>query len=211
MLPVVEIVEPAFGDLLDARLSRRTALKLRVENTALTPDGEGVLVALDGKRPRRWLTERGLTLGDLLPADAELDAGMHVLLAVAIGADGRSLRAEQAAKKPFSLVSFFVGARPATPFNATPPSLFCLNPAGTFYTKPEEPLVFDVLAFGVQKPPTRVRVRAEGFSFELPFDAARAYALHGLPRGDVWLSVGDAPGPTSECVVTLNPAPEARP
>lgn len=208
-LPLVEIVEPAFGDLLEAQLGRRTALKLRVENTALTADREGVLVALDGQRPRRWLGERPLVLGDLVPADADIAPGTHVLLAVAVGADGRSVRVEPPAKKPLSLVSFFVGARPKTDADATPASVFCLSPAGTFYTKPGDPLPFEVLAFGTR--PTKVSVRTRSFSFELPFDPARAYALHGLPQGDTWLSVGSAPQPTSECVLTSNPAPEARP
>lgn len=210
-LPLVEIEEPEFGDLLDARLARRTPVKLRIENTQLSADREGVAVALDGKRPRRWLADRPLTLGDLLPADAELEPGTHVLLAVALAADGRSLRVEAPAKKPLSLVTFFVGARPAKSGDVTPQSLFCLSPAGTYYTKPDEPLLFDVLAFGAQKTASKLRVRSRLGAFELPFDASHAFMLRGLPRGDVWLSVGDAPGPISECVVTLNPSPEARP
>lgn len=209
VLPHVEIVEPAFGDRLDVELARRTAIKLRLENAPLSAEREGVLVALDGGRPRRFVETRPLTLGDLLPEDAELSTGAHTLLAVAVGSDGRALRAEGAAKKPLSLVAFFIGVRPASAPAAAPASVFCLSPVGTFYTKPDEPVVLDVLSFGLEKPLSTVRVTTRSFSFVAPFDSSRAFAIRGLPRGDVWLSVGE--NPRSECAVTLNPPLEARP
>lgn len=211
LAPSVEIVQPAPGAVLAPDLAPSTLLKLRVENAALTSDGEGVLVALDGQRPRRVLIGRPLTLAELLPFGASLKAGPHALLAVAVDAQGRTLRAVPGADKAVSVLTFFVGTPPApqgsTP-TSTPRSVFCLSPVGTAYINPGDALVFEVLAFGGAEP-SRVRVRTRHFDFELPFDAKRAFALRGLPPGDARLSVGGEP--SSECVVTLNAAPEARP
>jgi hypothetical protein len=148
----------------------------------------------------------------MAPGEEELTPGQHTLIAVAVGAEGRALRVDDATKKTFSLLTFYVGARPS-PANdasgATPRGVFCLSPVGTFYTKPDEALVVDVLSFGFEKPPATLRVRTSQYSFELPFDSTRAQAIRGLPRGDVWLSVGV--NPASRCALTLNPPLEARP
>ncbi|MFZ5892600.1 MAG: hypothetical protein ACOY0T_16195 [Myxococcota bacterium] len=211
VLPRVEVLEPAFGDVLDARLARTARVRLRVENSALSADREGVLVALDGMRPRRWLAERPLVLGDLWPADAEIAPGLHSLLAIAVAADGRVLRGEANGKRPLSLVQFFVGARPegATPASAS--SVFCLGPVGTVYAKQGTPMLFEALWFGQQKPPASVLVRTQQHSFALPFDSERVYSISGLPLGDTWLRVGEPGGASSECVVTLNPPVEGSP
>lgn len=211
-LPHVEIVEPAFGDVLDARLARHSSVRVRAEGVALGAEREGVLVSLDGKRPRRWLEGRALSLGDLLADDEDLAVGAHALLAVALAADGRALRGQTPqGKRALSQVSFFVGARPQAPTEFPAPSLFCLSPTGTSYDKAGAPLLLDVLAFGAAKPSVRLRVRTRQHAFELPFDVDRAYSLSGLPFGDVWLTLGDAPGPSAQCVITLNPPVEARP
>ena len=209
VLPRVEIVEPAAGAVIATELTRGSPVKLRLENAVLTAEREGVLVALDGARPRRFVEGRALTLGDLVPRAAELSPGRHTLLAVAVGADGRALRVDDATKKTFSLVTFFVGERPSSPSDTTFGSVFCLSPVGTFYSKPDESLVLDVLSFGFEKPPSVLLVQMPDYGFRLPFDSTRAYAIRGLPRGDIWLSVDALP--SSTCALTLNPPPEARP
>jgi len=211
-LPRLEVLEPAFGDTLDPRFALKHPVRLRVEGTPLGADAEGVVVSLDGGRPRRVLADRGLMLGDLLPAGAHLAEGPHVLLAVALTADGRALRAPaSAASRPLSSVGFFVGRRTTEPASAASPNLFCLDPSGTYYLKPGAPLPFEVLATGWEPGALRLQIRANGAELETSFDPGQSYAVHGLPLGDVQFTVGRAPGPHAQCVATVNQEPaEAR-
>lgn len=210
VLPRLEVLEPAFGDTLDPRFALRQRVRVRVEGTPLSADAEGVVVSLDGGRPRRVLADRELTLADLVLPGQTLAEGPHVLLAVALGPDGRVLRAPAPAPaRPLSTVGFFVGPRTRDPGAATR-NLFCLGPTGTVYAKPGAPLTFEVLATGWEPEALRVSVRAQGAEADLSFDPRRSYAVHGLPLGDVHFVVGAAPGPRAECVVTVNAEPEAR-
>jgi hypothetical protein len=211
-LPRLEVLEPAFGDTLDPRLALNHPVRLRVEGTPLGADAEGVVVSLDGGRPRRVLAERSLVLGDLLPTGALLAEGPHVLLAVALTADGRALRAPaNAASRPLASVGFFVGRRTTEPAGAALPNLFCLEPSGTYYLKPGAPLPFEVLATAWEPRALRLQIRANGAQLDTSFDPSQSYAVHGLPLGDVQFTVGKAPGPYAECVATVNQEPaEAR-
>ena len=147
-------------------------------------------------------------LADLLPTGEALAEGSHVLLALAVAADGRVIRVPAAtAVRPLSVVGFFVGPRTGDPANISSPQLFCLNPVGTHYLKPGAPLPFEVLAIGWEPQSLRLRVRASGIELDSSFEPSRSYAVHGVPVGDVVFSVGSAPGPRAECVATVNPEP----
>jgi hypothetical protein len=205
-LPRLEVLEPSFGDTLEPRFARRHPVRVRADPAWLTADAEGVLVSLDGGRPRRVLPDSSLTLGDLLPFDQVLTEGAHVLLALAVAADGRALRVPvTAAVRPLSLVGFFVGPRVGEPASGTSPQLFCLSPVGTHYLKPDAALPFEVLAVGWEPPVLGLRVRAAGGEFESAFDPSLSYLVQGAPVGDVLFSIGSASGPHAECVATVNP------
>jgi hypothetical protein len=201
-------LQPSFGDTLDARFARRQLVRVRAEPAWLTADAEGVVISLDGGRPRRVLPDSSLTLGDLLPFDQVLNEGAHVLLALAVAADGRALRVPpSSAIRPLSLVGFFVGPRVGDPASMATPQLFCLSPVGTHYSKPDGALPFEVLAVGWEPRAVGLRVRAPGGELETRFDPSRSYAVRGLPVGDAVFSIGSASGPHAECVTTVNPDP----
>jgi hypothetical protein len=205
-VPRIEFLEPAFGDVLDPELARRAEVRVRVDNVLLTPDAAGVVVSLDGRRPRRVLEDRVLSLADWIPEDEALALGQHVLFAVALDADGRALRGASArGARPLSELPFFVGAPQSKLAGVRYPELFCLSPTGTYYVKPEQPLVLDVLALSSSEAEVSLRVEGRGVRSELTFDPRHPQLLSGLPLGDVRLIVGMPPGPRAECVVTLNP------
>lgn len=211
-LPHVEVIEPGFGDGIERELARGSAVRLRTEGTALTWDREGVAVSLDGHRPRRWVAERALTLGDLLDEDEEVSVGPHLLLAYAVAADGRALRVSApSAPRPWSAVAFFVGPKASGALDTNVPALFCVNPVGTFYVAPNASVPFELIAVPAAASPVRVEVVNGGASFTTTLDPNHPYDVSGLPLGDTRFAVGSAPGPRAECVVTLNADTPRRP
>jgi hypothetical protein len=210
-LPHLEVLQPSFGDTLEPRFARRQPLRVRAEPEWLTSDGQGVVVSLDGGRPRRVLPDSALLLGDLLPTEQELSVGPHVLLLLAVAADGRAIRpAVGAPIQPVATVGFFVGPRTGDPQGPASPQLYCLSPTGTHYAQPGAALKFEVLALGFQPKTLALNVRGEGLDFSTSFDPSRSYAVYGLPFGDVQLSAGGTPGPRATCVATVNPEPAER-
>lgn len=204
--PHIEIERPAFGDRIDPELADRTEIALRVLDAPAAD--VTILLSLDGKRPRRWVSDRKLTLRALYPEDQALAPGAHLLFATAIDGSGHALGLDGASPpRPLALVGFSIGASPAAGLASTLPSLFCLNPSGTLYLAPNAPALFQVLALGGdgRSGPVPVRVRGRGVDFTSELDLRKAYEVVGLPLGDVTLSIGRAPGPYAECVVTINP------
>jgi hypothetical protein len=203
-LPHVEILQPSFGDTVEARFALKQPVRVRADAAWLTAEAEGVLVSLDGGRPRRVLADSAFTLGDLLPLQQALPEGAHVLLAVAVSADGRAIRvSKDAPRQPLALVQFFVGPRKGD-LPSPERALFCLSPVGTHYLKPEQAVPLEVLPFGWLPNTVSLRVRSGSGDFVGFIDPGRAYAVRGLPVGDVTFSVGAEPGPRAECVVTVN-------
>lgn len=210
-LPHLEVLQPAFGDTLDPRFARRQPIQIRAETDWLTADAQGVLVSLDGGRPRRVLPDSALVLGDLLPADQELTVGPHVLLLLAVAADGRAIRTAAGAPiRPVATVGFFVGPRTGDPQGPASPQLYCLSPTGTHYVRPGAALNFEVVALGFEPKTLALNVRGDGLDFSTSFEPNRSYAVYGLPVGDVLLSAGGTPGPRATCVATVNPEPAER-
>lgn len=204
-LPRFEVLQPSFGDTLEPRFAAKQPVRVRADASWLSADAEGIVVSLDGGRPRRVLSDSALTLGDLLAEGQRLAEGPHVLLLVAVMADGRALRVpEGSSVRPFTVVGFFVGARTGDPLGPASPQLFCLSPVGTHYSKPDGEVVFEVLAVGFRPERVRVQVRAQGAELDTSFDPSRSYSVRGLPVGDVRFFVGGAPGPRAECVATVN-------
>ena len=205
-LPRFEVLQPSFGDTLDPRFATKQPVRIRADASVLTADAEGIVVSLDGGRPRRVLVDSSLVLGDLLAEGQRLAEGPHSLLVLAVAADGRVLRVpESTAARPLTLVGFFVGARTGDPPSLSTAQLFCQSPVGTHYLKPDGALVFELLSLGVRSDRVRLQVRAPGAELDTLVDPNRSYSVRGLPVGDVRFSAGDAPGPRTECVATVNP------
>jgi hypothetical protein len=211
-LPRFEVVEPSFGDTLDPRFAVKQPVRIRAEASVLSADAEGVVVSLDGGRPRRLLPDSALVLGDLLSEGQRLIEGPHALLVLAVAADGRALRVpEGRALRPLTVIGFFVGARTGDPLSPVTTRLFCQSPVGTHYLKPDGALVFEVLPVGVHSDRVRLHVQASGAELDTVVDPNRSYSVRGLPVGDVRFSVGEAPGPRAECLATINLEPVERP
>lgn len=207
-VPLVEIARPSFGELLDGVASRSQEVRVRLELPGSTAAGFSVWVALDGQRPRVLPATGKLLLGELMPEDQELRGGQHVLFAIAVDAQGRVLRVpEGSPRRGFALVEFFIGERTGELSPPSAPRLFCLSPSGTLYGGPSEPVLLELFALGpaTQEGSVPLLVEAGGESFATRVDASRSHRILGLPRGDVRLTAGAAPGLRAECIVTLNP------
>jgi hypothetical protein len=210
-LPRFEVLQPSFGDTLDPRFAVKQPVRIRAEASVLSADAEGVVVSLDGGRPRRLLPDSALVLGDLLAEGQRLVEGPHALLVLAVAADGRALRVpEGSALRPLTVIGFFVGARSGDPPSPSTTQLFCQSPVGTHYLKPDGSLVFELLPLGVHSERVRLHVQASGAELDTVVDPNRSYSVRGLPVGDVRFSAGEAPGPRAECVATVNLEPVER-
>lgn len=206
-VPLVEIARPSFGEVLEGVAVRSQEVRVRLELPASLPAGFSVWVVLDGQRPRVLPATGKLLLGELLPEDQELRGGQHVLFAIAVDAQGRVLRLpEGAPRRGFALVEFFIGERRGELSPPSAPRLFCLSPSGTLYGPPTEPVLLELYAVGAsQAGSVPLLIEAGGESVATRVDASRSHSILGLPRGDVRLVAGVAPGPRAECIVTLNP------
>lgn len=201
--PRVEVLQPSFGEVVEAVGARRYEIRVDVTSFVLTERGQGAFVALDGGRPRRWPPDGRLRLGDLLPEDAELTPGAHVLFVGLADGDGRFLRGRAAnGQAPFAVVDFFVGARAELP--GSEPRLFCLSPVGTFYGPETHALRLELFPTGPIASPTRVRFSGGSLEHTAELDPSRPYLVEGLPAGDVTISASAGPS-TASCVATLNP------
>jgi hypothetical protein len=205
--PRLEIRRPTFGEVIPRAEVRGYPLELELSGFVPARDGQGVLVALDGERPRRWVPETPLRLSDLLPENESLSPGAHVLLGVLVDAEGRVLRGQGPnGQSPFFVLDFAVGERVTLP----PPQsarVFCLAPAGTFYGKEHEALRLELLTTGSSPGPARLRVEAEsgGVDWASPLEPTRPHVLSGLPLGDVRFAAVLANGSRAVCEATLNP------
>lgn len=209
--PRIEVLRPAFGESIEPGLSRAYPIELDVRSYVLTRDGQGLLVSLNGGRPRRWPVSGRLTLGDLVLANEEVPRGRNVLFAALVDGDGRVLRgAGGNGQSPFFLVDFFVGAPQPLPASSEP-RLFCLGPAGTHYGNTGAPLRLELFptAGGTA---ARVHVVAPGVDFTANLDPRKPYVIEGLPAGDVRIlaELGSST-PPARCVATLNPELEVKP
>lgn len=210
--PRIEIRRPAFGESIEPGLSGAYPIELDVRSYVLTREGQGLLVSLNGGRPRRWPASGRLALGDLVPATEEVPRGRNVLFAALVDGEGRVLRGAGAnGQSPFFVVDFFIGVPQALPASAEP-RLFCLAPVGTHYGNPGDALRLELFATAAATAAT-VHVTAPGLAFSTRVDPQRPYTIRGLPAGDVRVvaELGSAAAAPARCVATLNPELEVRP
>jgi hypothetical protein len=207
--PRLELSRPTLGEIVEEPLARRYELRLEVQGFVLTRTGQGAIVSLDGKRPRRWPSEGALKLGDLVAENEPLAAGAHVLLVALVDAQGRVLRApEKNGHPPFFVVDFSI----AIPVRLPPTShgrVFCLSPFGTYYGDEGRAVRLELFSVGRVENPLALRIASHKLDFSAQVDPDRPYEVAGLPLGDV--HVTSASGrPELHCVATLNPEIPAR-
>lgn len=205
----IELMRPVSGEAIATELVRDYRVRMRVTGQRVTREAEGVLVTLDGGRPRRLPDNAELKLSELVPAGESLAPGRHVLLAVAVDAKGNILRAAPGERNaPFSLVDFHVGEKTAELPGPSEPRLFCLAPAGTFHGPEALRVRLELLAIGAAPERTLVRVKGEGVDVEQALDIRKPHAVEGLPMGDVEFTAALPRGASARCIVTLNPGPK---
>lgn len=103
--------------------------------------GEGagtIRVAMDAFRARPWFPNRALTLGDLVPADVELEPGWHYLFAWPVSEGSELLpAARSSSERPFAVRRIWFGPGPATRAPPEPELVYNL-PSGTYELPPNE-------------------------------------------------------------------------
>ncbi|HET9956224.1 MAG TPA: hypothetical protein VFQ61_17070 [Polyangiaceae bacterium] len=201
----LEIVEPAFAERLDAALAPKSRVRIQVENWPLSADTAGVLVSLDGGRPRRVEASRALELGSLTP-DGTVLPGAHVLFAVAVDPQGRALRASpNQPRQPFSVVDFYVGRDPAALPEPRAPRVFCVSPQGTSYATASTEQLLDVYSIGTLSPRLPLHISYRGEHLATTIVALQPYVVRGLPWGDIEFSIDAGASAPAVCRVTVNP------
>jgi hypothetical protein len=208
-MPRLALSRPTLGEIVEEPLARRYELRLDVRGFVLTRTGQGAIVSLDGKRPRRWPSEGALTLGDLVAENEPLAAGAHVLLVALVDAQGRVLRArEKDGHAPFFVVDFSI----AIPVRQPPTSqgrVFCLSPFGTYYGDEGRAVRLDLFPVGPIEKPLALRIAGRELDFTTRVDPDRSYEIAGLPLGDVHITSASGHAEL-DCVATLNPEIPAR-
>jgi hypothetical protein len=148
-------------------------------------------LVLDDFRPKRVKTiDPPPELGELVPEDAELRPGEHVLLAIAVRENGELVRpAKPTSLAPFALVHFWIGERGAARISPSAPRLVYVQPRGTVNGEDAaERILLDFLPIGVElgkgKSTVVVRVRGEHGSGSTILDAWQPVHLLDVPSGD---------------------------
>lgn len=128
----LEFRSPRDGQALDSAQADAVPIRLRDAGFLGAKPGRRIGVVLDDFRVR-YLARLpgGLTLGDLVPADRELEEGSHEVVAVLVSESGELLGGQVGAE-PVATVQFWVGARPDTAPAPARPRLVYVEPQGTY-------------------------------------------------------------------------------
>ncbi len=189
--PHVEIKFPFAEQHIAVKKASRYRVRLEVQHWPTSGDTGGVELALDHYRPRRLDTlPKAVRLGDLVPADQTLEAGEHVLFAIAVRPDGTSVKPTSGASlQPFGAVHFWVGPRGKATIDMQAPMLVYSQPSGTYNgAHAADNVLLDFYLLGAKLGAGKDRVRASisGPRVEQKFviQDSRARRISGLPSGD---------------------------
>jgi hypothetical protein len=189
--PHVEIQFPFAEQSIRIDKARKYKLRLKVENWPLAEGGRGVDLVLDDFGPKRIKSlDPPIELGQLVPEDAELRAGEHTLVAMAVRENGELVRpAEPTSLAPFALVHFWIGERGSSRISPSAPRLVYVRPRGTVNGEAAaERILLDFLPIGVElgrgKSSVVVRVRGADAEGTTVLDTWQPVYLLGVPSGD---------------------------
>jgi hypothetical protein len=206
----VEFMAPVFGETLAELGLRKQEVRLGIEPAPLPADRR-LLISFDGLRPRA-VTGDVISLGELIPEDHAVRAGVHSLLAVVTDPEWRvapicPVAGQQRPQNcsAFAVTDFFVGARQGALPRPNDPRLFCLSPTGTYHGAASDRPLLQLFAVGGVERSVPLSIEARSGVFAALIEPALPYRVLGLPAGDVTFRAGAASGPRAECVVTLNP------
>lgn len=205
--PRLEVLRPNFGELIALHDAGQYQIGLELSGFTPTVDGQGVLISLDGRRPRRWTPDTVLRLEDLIAEDESIEPGAHVLFGVLVDNEGSVFRSPgPSGPSPFFVLDFFVG-QPTALTVAKTSRIFCVGPVGTFYGDQGAALRLDLVAIGAPNASARLRIAAPpAADWFAEIDPHRPYLIAGLPLGDVRVFAELGTGSSASCESTINPA-----
>lgn len=189
-LPHVEIKFPFAEQHIPLKKAARYRVRLQVQHWPMSGKKGGVQLALDQFRPRRLGTlERPVRLGELVPADQTLQAGEHVLVAIAVRKDGSSVKPGSSSLEPFAAVHFWVGPRGKAQIDMKAPRLVYGEPRGTYNgAKAADDVLLDFYllnaAIGTSKGSVALGLSGPGVDRKLVIRDWHARRIRGLPSGD---------------------------
>lgn len=190
-LPHVEIKFPFAEQHIAPAKAARYRVRLQVKHWPLSGKKGGIELVLDRYRPRRLDTlDDPVRLGELVPADQELSAGEHVLVAIAVRADGVTVKPRPGSSlQPFAAVHFWVGPRKKPAIDIEAPALVYSEPRGTENgVQAAENTFLDFYLLGAELGPGKDSVAATlsgpGVHRKLVIRDWHARRIGGLPSGD---------------------------
>jgi len=190
-LPHVEIKFPFAEQHVPLTKAARYRVRLQVQHWPMSGDEGGIELVLDGFRPRLIETlERPVRLGELVPADRELSAGEHVLVAIAVRGDGVTVKPGNGSSlEPYGAVHFWVGPRGTPSIDMKAPRLVYSEPRGTYngaHAADDVLLDFYVLGagLGAGKGSIAATISGRGVERRIVMKDWHARRIRGLPSGD---------------------------
>lgn len=189
--PHVEIKFPFAEQHIAVKKAARYRVRLQVKHWPLSGNKGGVELVLDRFRPRRLDTlDSPVRLGDLVPADQKLQAGDHLLVAIAVRADGVTVKPHGGSSlQPFAAVHFWVGPRGKPSIDMKAPMLVYSQPRGTengVRAADNVPLDFYLLGatLAAGKGSVAATISGPGVDRKLVISDWHARRISGLPSGD---------------------------
>jgi hypothetical protein len=189
-VPVIAIEKPLADESVPVDALRTQPVVVGDGGYLDETPGARIALVLDGAVVRDVQDVRApLTLGSLDLAGSALDAGEHVLVAVAVGPRGEAARFGPERRAASAVRHFFVGASTARASSTSGPMLVFLAPRGT-YNGPfrAKAALLDFVILGGD-------IGADGLSLRVRFTGPRGvssavlsgpgpYSLRGLESGD---------------------------
>jgi len=193
--PAISISKPSADESVPVEAARTQPLLVDDVGYLDENPSARITLVLDGDVVRDMQDARApLTLGNLDLAGRTLDAGEHVLVAVAVGPRGEAARFGPDRRTATAVRRFFVGASQAEPPRASGPMLVLLVPRGT-YNGPSRAkaalLDFLILGgdIGADGLSMRVRVTGPKGASNSVLSGPGPYSVRGLDSGDYRLDL----------------------
>lgn len=191
--PHLEIEFPILGKSLP--LANVATYKVRLKATGWPPGAKAVLM-LDDYPPRSIDDPaKPVDLGELVPANRELEAGLHRLFAATQLADGTTVkRRDGESLAPLAYVPFWLGRSvdeqaPELMREANGPQIVMLSPRGTFNGEAAaDNVLVDFHVLGASLGPGAFQVRAEVIvdneTYRAVWNDSSVRRIEALPSGD---------------------------
>jgi hypothetical protein len=196
-MPSVKIQRPRADERLTPERAANFPIELSVEHWP----AQDVELVLDGFRARRLSTlETPARVGSLVPADGLLAPGEHVLVAIAVRPDGRTVKPSgTASPKPYAVARFSIGPPTSRAIDLTEPRILYSEPRGTYNgARAAGGAFIDFYLLNAAVGPGHASVECHvthaGAQATFTLNTWQAFALHGLENGDYTIAL-DLRGP----------------